>query len=636
VLVESILRKAPEIPQALRELVVGGAEGIPFYIEEIIKMLIDQQVILPGADQWSIEPGKLAAARLPPTLQRILQVRLDRLSASERVVIYRASVLGRVFWDQAVAHLGEPSSVGADGVPDMNAALASLRQKELIFRHESSAFTGTVEYAFKHDLLRSAAYENLLRKTRRQYHARAAEWLIQASGERSHEFAGIVAPHFEQGERHAEAADWYGRAGEQARAGYAPASAIDYFRKALSMARSAPESKAPWAEWLDGLIEALGAQARFTEAEAHCNELAEIALASRDAVFEARVWNHRAFLNERQSKNRLSIESATEAEKAARRAGPAGLSELIHALHLKSWAYYRIGDAPAVLRWADEALRLCEEFHHRQGFPTTYKLHGVAHLQLGEFARADECFEKGRDLYGELGDRRNTAAMWSNLGESARLRGDCTAAVTLYQRALDISRDIGHRSSETIYLANLSGARLGLGQYELAEADVRASIALNPDPNSTALTESYSFLSEACLGQGKLHEALEAAQRSLDLARNSENDLYFGGSWLTLGRVVWALAKIQGSVSPAAFQTLPSAEKCFTESLKIFEKMNASGEQARVLRTWAEYELSQNRVEAARSRLEQAQAMFQSLGAHGEVTRIRELLSRCGASDGTS
>src|SRR5207237_2003738 len=104
-LVQSILRKAPAIPPALRDLIISGAEGVPFYIEELIKMLIDQKVVVPGEDQWHIEPAKVAETAVPATLTGVLQARLDGLLPDERVVLQTASVIGRVFWDSAVEHL---------------------------------------------------------------------------------------------------------------------------------------------------------------------------------------------------------------------------------------------------------------------------------------------------------------------------------------------------------------------------------------------------------------------------------------------------------------------------------------------------------------------------------------------------
>src|SRR6267142_2818204 len=145
VLVESLLRRAPQIPQALRELIIGGAEGIPFYIEEIIKMFIDQKVILPGPEQWRVEPEGLAAAHVPSSLRGILQARVDGLQPVERLVLQRAAVVGRTFWDNAVERL---SRSGEQSAPveapltreEIFSALTALRRKELIFRRESSAF----------------------------------------------------------------------------------------------------------------------------------------------------------------------------------------------------------------------------------------------------------------------------------------------------------------------------------------------------------------------------------------------------------------------------------------------------------------------------------------------------------------
>src|SRR5205823_1708724 len=101
-LVEEILRKASEVPPALRELVVAGSEGNPFYLEELVKTLIEAKVVVPGVDQWTVDLTRLPDLRVPPTLAGLLQARLDRLSARERGLLQRASVLGRVFWDSAV------------------------------------------------------------------------------------------------------------------------------------------------------------------------------------------------------------------------------------------------------------------------------------------------------------------------------------------------------------------------------------------------------------------------------------------------------------------------------------------------------------------------------------------------------
>ena len=104
-LVAEILKKVDDIPWDLRNLIVDGAEGNPFYIEELIKMLIDDGVIRNGEDGWQIELERLKETKVPTTLAGVIQARLDSLPTEERAVLQRASVIGRQFWDAAVAKL---------------------------------------------------------------------------------------------------------------------------------------------------------------------------------------------------------------------------------------------------------------------------------------------------------------------------------------------------------------------------------------------------------------------------------------------------------------------------------------------------------------------------------------------------
>ena len=92
-----LLKKLPEVPAALRELVIGGAEGNPFYMEELVKMLIDRGAIETG-DIWTVNAERLLLTKVPPTLIGVLQARLDGLPTPERLQL-----------DPAVHALGAPA-----------------------------------------------------------------------------------------------------------------------------------------------------------------------------------------------------------------------------------------------------------------------------------------------------------------------------------------------------------------------------------------------------------------------------------------------------------------------------------------------------------------------------------------------
>jgi ABC-type oligopeptide transport system substrate-binding subunit/class 3 adenylate cyclase/tetratricopeptide (TPR) repeat protein len=236
-LVAEILQKVDHVPDTLRELVVSGAEGNPFYVEELIKMLIEDGVIVKGEERWRVESARLTTVRVPPTLTGVLQARLDSLPLEERTILQQASVVGRLFWDRAVLRLSQSASEGIEETEVVN-TLSALRGKEMIFQRETSAFAGAQEYLFKHNMLREVTYEGVLKRLRRAYHGLVADWLMEQSGERVSEYTGLIADHLELAGRSAEATDYLIQAGDRARGLYAHQEAIGSYQRALAFLKA--------------------------------------------------------------------------------------------------------------------------------------------------------------------------------------------------------------------------------------------------------------------------------------------------------------------------------------------------------------------------------------------------------------
>jgi class 3 adenylate cyclase/tetratricopeptide (TPR) repeat protein len=194
ILVDNLLG-GQETDEAVRHHVVDASEGNPFFVEEIVRMLLDKEALRLQDGRW-VRRSDLDAVEVPPTISALLAARLERLDEEERSVAQRASVVGKVFYWGAVAALTpkeERERVGRH--------LQSLVRKELI-TPDVSPFTGEDAFRFRHILIRDAAYQAIPKEIRAELHERFAAWIEEKVGDREPEFEEILGHHLEQAYRY--------------------------------------------------------------------------------------------------------------------------------------------------------------------------------------------------------------------------------------------------------------------------------------------------------------------------------------------------------------------------------------------------------------------------------------------------
>jgi tetratricopeptide (TPR) repeat protein len=250
-LILDVLQRVSALPESLVELIARRSEGNPFFVEELIKMLIDDGVIIPDESDmaWSVDLDLLEASSVPSTLTGVLEARLDSLAPAPRAALQRASVVGRVFWDAVVSDM-EPSHPAIDTLE----ALSEACERELIYRRDQSSLAIAEEFVFKHALLRDVTYETVLLRDRQRLHALTAEWLSRHAGDRSNEFLEMIADHRRLAGDAREAAEIYHAAGRRAVDSGSSASARRLLE--LSVGLWTEGSTAPPAEVLLALAQA--------------------------------------------------------------------------------------------------------------------------------------------------------------------------------------------------------------------------------------------------------------------------------------------------------------------------------------------------------------------------------------------
>ena len=181
---------APDV----RARVGRAAEGNPLFVEQLVSMLVDREMIRADGDQW-VAAGDLSELTIPPSIQALLSARLDHLNREERAVIEPASVIGLIFPEPAVEEL-VPDPLR----PGVLAQLGVLDRKQFVHPQP----TGDDFYRFHHLLIRDAAYNSLLKRARAQLHEKFAIWAERVNKERDREteFEEILGYHLEQAYRY--------------------------------------------------------------------------------------------------------------------------------------------------------------------------------------------------------------------------------------------------------------------------------------------------------------------------------------------------------------------------------------------------------------------------------------------------
>jgi class 3 adenylate cyclase/tetratricopeptide (TPR) repeat protein len=182
------------VPAALVTRIAEASDGNCLFIEELLRTWVSVGILVPAGGAWRMTPAD-EAVTIPSTVHAVYGAQLDDLPPPARSVARRAAVAGRRFPVDALVELG---------VADVTEALASLGRRSLIVGPTMLPVVGP-GYAYRHALLRDAAYASLARADRASLHAALARWLEANAGEQVDELADSIGGHYEAALRSAPA-----------------------------------------------------------------------------------------------------------------------------------------------------------------------------------------------------------------------------------------------------------------------------------------------------------------------------------------------------------------------------------------------------------------------------------------------
>jgi class 3 adenylate cyclase/tetratricopeptide (TPR) repeat protein len=606
-LVAEIMARAAAVPEPLRALVVDAAEGNPFFIEELVKWLLDTGVITVAGDRWTVADDVVAGIEVPGTLRGVLQARLDSLDRGHRSVIDRAAVVGRVFWDEAVAELG------ADSGPPPPDAYERLRANEVVFQRPTSMFEGTREFSFRHSLMREVAYENVMHSARRRYHARAAEWLerVSAASHRPDEHAAVIAAHYDEAGDGATAAEWYLRAGGYAAGTFANRDALRLLESAV---RLTPDADADLR--FDALMACetvLDRTAARVEQRKVIEELGTIRGVDDTRLARLRLCEGRWQFNHGEYAAVAPL--VGEAAKLAGRTGEVDLELEALALGAKSLAFAAEHEGSRAM--SNELLAKAADAGNQRMRGEALRLLAVVATNLGETDDAVALLDRARAAHHAIDDLEGEALVVGQLGATyIQMGGHLDEARRVSEEAMSMFVATGHRLRQGIVQGNLVAIAIEQGRLDHAlELGVENLRLATEVEDMEGVVSAYQRLGDLRRYLGDNGEARRLLEEGIALGRQLA--LHY---FVTFALGALALVDLAEGLTDAAVAHAAEAEEAATLAEAPHTEVIAAQCSGLALHRSGD-------LPAAESRLRRAAEGYRSIGRPDEAHWVEAVLA---------
>lgn len=448
------------LSEKVRTKILEKAEGNPFFVEEVIRSLLDRGLVIRVDGRWKAtrEIGEIV---LPDTLVGVITTRLDRLDDFAKHILQSAAVLGREFPSEVLEDILETPN-------QLEPSLVKLQQRELV--REVSRFPVRA-FSFKHVLTQEAAYNSILLSNRRELHRRAAEALIA----RSPEDAAAIARHLLEARQSARAVPFLVQAGDRAARAYASEEATGFCRRALEL-KEAAGNPAVVRQAYEGLGHSLAFTNRIPEALETYREMLSLAESSGDILMKISALNKLASLMA------LHLGQFEEAEQLLEQADDLSRrhnekASIPEASLLRCQMCTARGEFERVVVMMNEVTQIGEELGNPENIALGLEHIATSLVYLAEFDEAVQKAEEGLSVVREIGDRATEAWLLGMVLPFCYMnRGDLEAARASSSEGLRIADRIGALESQVIsaYLLSLI-ARLR-GEYEQALSYGRLSL----------------------------------------------------------------------------------------------------------------------------------------------------------------
>ena len=583
--------------QSLKRLIIEKTQGNPFFMEEIVRALVEQGVLVRNGAIRLTKP--LTEIRIPPTVHGILASRIDALPASQKDVLQTLAVIGKDFPLNLVRH------VTANPDDRLEPMLKGLQAGEFIYEQPTS---GEAEYTFKHALTQEVAYNSMLMERRRLLHERTGEAIEALFKERIDDHLAELAHQYSQSANTRKAVEYMFRAGSQAAARYAHSEAVSRLSSALELLKRLPDDDARARQELSvqsvlgrgiGVVKGFAApelEPVYARARELCAQIRDPALTFR--IFHGQ-WLMRWWKLELNTALELADEILAVAEDVK---DPA---MLMSGNCARGTTLFFIGELVPANEHLEKSLAV---FDLRQPLPEELEARRLDALSFLYFSLwglgyPDRAWTISREML-EMARRSpdpNVLAQASCFEAIHNLvRGDGTAAQKHAEESMALTEERGLVSFLAMATTVNGAALIVQGRYEEGIAGMRRGISAWRATGGTPQAWYYSYLAIGLGGIGRLQEGLQVLEDGLASVAKTGEQL----SNTSLHHFKGELLLAQSASDNA------EAERCFRTAIEIARRQSARLAELRATTSLSRLLTKQDRRDEARTMLAEIYGWF--------------------------
>lgn len=617
------LLNVPGIGQGFKDMLLAKSGGNPFYLEEIIRSLIDSGVLAYRHGVWRLTED-VSSLAVPDTVQSVIAARLDRLERDLRDILQTASVLGRSFHVRLLEALS--------GLDDMMLTLYLATLEEFDFISETRREPES-EYSFRHPLSQEVAYQALLKKRRRELHRMAGMAIERTYAERLDDFAEILAHHYANSDDEPKALEWLERAGLKAKERFANQEAIAFYKSRADILKWLPDREADLCQTCSVLGEMHALVADLEESMSWFRRMEQHA--GGDGPLLAKARRMQAEIIQKQCQYDQALEMLDKAASELPSRSEPELLEQAEIRILRSWILRIKGDNEAAVREGEAGLRILEtdlagSGRGKLGKPVARarikvlnSLGGICYVQ-GEFDRAIRLFQTTVDISAEIGDQQLLMAGQCNLGVMHYSKGDPARAMEYYQRFLETGLRIGDKKSVATAFGNMAIIHQERGEYDLALEQFQRSLDINQETNDRmAVAMNFGNMGLVYKARGDL---AKAAELFADY-RDTSKEIGFKQGVAIAGLNLANIRQLEGRPD--------LAEEHFREIETLFNELGDKASLCEVYTGWADLKAGQDGgLDEAKAMAEKARRLAEELGSTNRQGQVEWTLGNLKALEG--